>query len=475
MMDVRRTDCLYVLPNKTPDAGDFSASRFDVLLELSDHLKKMFSDVKNVGHKRAGPTSLYIRGSHSESGLRSLPVGFMVLDEYDAMDQVNAKFAIERMSGQMQKQVWKISTPTIPNWGIDKEVQISTEQRYFFKCPMCSRHTELLFPDCFVCPTESLTDPKIHESFIQCKECTKPLDHRNKHIWLADKTMGGTGDWQIVNKKDPEVLAWSVNQLYSSTISPVEFARGYISGLSDPTEETHFYNNKLGLAHLVKGAQVSDDDIVKCQESYRNDCAINTAKIRTLGVDVGTWLHFIIYEWDVVLGPDINTHSRPKMIRAGKVKDFEDLDLLMQVYQIHGCVIDKFPEPRKAKEFADRFNGFVKLCYYSRGVATKGITVRGEDDLYEDHQINVDRTSWLDLTLGRLQRQTVRIPYDLPDEYRNHVKALVRIYEKNPEGNPIGRWQNTSADHYAHAMNYSEIALPLAASVATNSNIGSFL
>ncbi len=469
MIDVRRIDCLYVLPNKTPDAGDFSASRFDVMLELSEHLKKLFSDVKNVGHKRAGPTSLYIRGSHSESGLRSIPVGFMVLDEYDAMDQTNAKFAIERMSGQMYKQVWKISTPTIPNWGIDKEVQVSTEQRFFFKCPLCSRHTELTFPDCFVCTSESLIDPRIHDSYMQCKECKGKLDSKNKWAWLAD------GTWEVVAKKDPEILAWSVNQMYSSTISPVEFARSYIAGLSDPTEETHFYNNKLGLAHLVKGAQVTDDDFTKCQHSYNNDAAINPSKLRTMGVDVGSLLHCEILEWDVVMGPDINVYSTPKMIRAFKLKEFEDLDKVMRTYQIHGCVVDKFPEQRKAKEFADRFPGYVKLCYYSRGVAAKGITVRGADDFYEDHQINVDRTSWLDLSLSRFQKHTIAIPYDLPDEYKKQIKALVRVYEKDAEGNPIGRWQNTAADHYGHAHNYAEIALPLAASVVSNSDIGSFL
>src|SRR4051812_443704 len=62
-MDTENTDCLYVLPNKTPDAKDFSASRFDSALELSPYLRKMFSDVKNVGHKRAGSANLYVRGS----------------------------------------------------------------------------------------------------------------------------------------------------------------------------------------------------------------------------------------------------------------------------------------------------------------------------------------------------------------------------------------------------------------------------
>jgi phage terminase large subunit GpA-like protein len=101
-IDVRNIDCLYVLPAKTPDASDFSAARFDPALELSPHLSKIFSEVKNVGHKRAGTTNLYIRGSRSRAGLKSVPVGFIVLDELDEMTQENVRWLLkERRSGQL--------------------------------------------------------------------------------------------------------------------------------------------------------------------------------------------------------------------------------------------------------------------------------------------------------------------------------------------------------------------------------------
>jgi phage terminase large subunit GpA-like protein len=111
-IDILRRDCLYVLPAKTPDAHDFSASRFDPALELSDYLTKLFSDVQNIGHKRAGSVNLYVSGSRSRSGLKSIPAGFLVMDELDEFDQENIPLAMERQSGQKEKQNWKISTPT---------------------------------------------------------------------------------------------------------------------------------------------------------------------------------------------------------------------------------------------------------------------------------------------------------------------------------------------------------------------------
>ena len=61
-MDVKGQDVLYVLPS-SDDASDFSAARFDPALEDSEHLRNLFSNVNNVGLKRAGHSTLYVRGS----------------------------------------------------------------------------------------------------------------------------------------------------------------------------------------------------------------------------------------------------------------------------------------------------------------------------------------------------------------------------------------------------------------------------
>ena len=142
-IDVHNLDCLYVLPAKTPDASDFSAARFDPAIDMSPHLEKLFSDVKNVGHKRAGNTNLYIRGSKSRAGLKSVPVAILILDEKDEMNQDNVPLARERQSGQMIKKTWEISTPTIDGEGINQTYIQSTQENFFFKCPHCSKHTIL--------------------------------------------------------------------------------------------------------------------------------------------------------------------------------------------------------------------------------------------------------------------------------------------------------------------------------------------
>jgi hypothetical protein len=469
-IDVKRVDCLYVLPSKSPDATDFSAARFGVALELSTHLQNLFSDVENVGHKRAGSVNLYIRGSRSRGGLKSIPVGFMVLDEYDEMDEKQVVLAVERMSGQFYKQIWKVSTATLPKFGINKEFLRSTQEHFFFPCPSCSRFIELTLEN-LVVATDNLMDPKIHESHLKCVKCGNKLDHVNKHEYL------GNGKWvQSIATADPDVRGFYINQLYSSTVSPVEMARAYLKAQMDPSEEQEFYNSKMGQAHFVDGAKISDEDIQKCTRNYGMLLAGDPKALITMGIDVGSWLHYEICEWQVPSYVDVNTNAQCRVIKVGKVRHFEELDSLMAQYQVKGCVIDKQPEARKAKEFADRFYGYVKLCHYGRGISSKTIQVKSEDnEIVIDHQINVDRTSWLDQSLGRIMSGKIDLPHNLPEEYKEHLKNQARQYEKDADGNPTGKYVSLGPDHYGHARNYSEIALLVALSKTMNADIGAFL
>ena len=65
----------------------------------------------------------------------------------------------------------------------------------------------------------------------------------------------------------------------------------------------------------------------------------------------------------------------------------------------------------------------------------------------------MDRTNWLSCTLGRFKSNPPRIllPRDISFEYREHVKNLVRTYEKDDTGNMAAEYVNTGADHFAHS------------------------
>jgi hypothetical protein len=467
-IDVRGVDCLYVFPAKTPDASDFSAGRFNTALELSPHINNMFSNVKNVGHKRAGNTNLYLRGAKSRSGLKSIPVGILILDEKDEMVQENIPLAKERQSGYDETIIWEISTPTIDGIGINETFELSTQNEFFFKCPSCSRFINLTFPESIEIIGEDFNDPRLSESFYKCSLCDVKLPHETKTNWL------GTGRW-IPKFEDRSMTGWGIGQMYSSARAahPSKFLESFFKAKTNPAEEQEFFNSKLGVPHIVDGARINEKDIDSCIGTHVSALE-NYDGLVTIGIDVGNDLHFEIDKW--FLSPnmvDINAEAKCLVLAVGKVAHFEELDTLMQRFNISAGVVDVQPERRKAYEFACRFWGKIRLCFYGRGISGKNIHLSDEDEM----TVTVDRTSWLDMSLSRFRSNKISLPRDVPKEYREHIKALTRIYEKDIDGNPIGKYVKSSArpDHFAHARNYSEIALPLAASMGRAHNISGVL
>lgn len=475
-IDIKGIDTLYILPKKNPDAADFSKAKFDTMIELSPHLKALFSNVRNIGHKQAGTVNLFIRGARSRSGLKSISTGLKIYDEFDEMPVKNIILAEERSSGYEagDKQNIKISTPTIPDFGIDAQFKQSTQESFIFRCPKCSKYTELVFPDCIVLGSDDLQDERgIRNSHLRCKECGGTLDHKSKPEWLMLKEFGGSAHWCNTQNKQSYRRGFGVNQLYSFMVEPWEIATLMLKAEYSEDDEAELWNSKMGLAHLTKDSVVTDAQIEACYAGYKQSDYIQPiGQLITMGVDVGKWIHYHIDQWLIpkVLGPDLNILSTPRNLAHGKVASFEELDTLMRKYQVVRAVVDANPERRKAFEFANRFSGHVSLCFFNRGINGKNMHIN-ENMM----SVAVDRSSWLDLSQGRYKRKAIMLPNDTTAEFREHTKTLARVPKKDPDGNPTVKYVSRGADHSAFARLYSEIALPLAVSNAENQDVNLFL
>lgn len=474
VLDKLHRDVLYVLPTAL-NASDFSKARFGGALQLSPYIKSMFTSTDTVNLKQAGANSLYIRGSRGDSNLKSIPVSDLILDEVDEMDQKQIWLALERLSGQIHKHVWGISTPTIPNYGIHKLYMTSTQEHFVFQCPCCSRWTELLWPDCIEIIGETVYDPRCLESFIKCKECGGRLEHKEKPNWLR------TAQWQsMAPNGNPEIRGFHVSQLYSFTVSPGELVVAYHRGRGDEAAAKEFNNSKLGLPFLGDGAQITDDMLDRCIKNHTiNDPRpkVGGQRLVTMGVDQGKTGYISVVDWQLErIDRDINAVALGKLLWYGKFgeEDWKYLDELMREWQVLACVVDADPNINEARRFARRFWGYVWLTRYRRGQTAKEMSIEEADNA---PIAQVDRTSWISCALGRFKVQPPRIelPRDISLEYRDHLKSLVRTYEKDENGNPKMVYVNTGPDHYAHSLVYCEMGLPLAASITSGEDIDKFL
>ena len=472
-VDVLKRDVLYVLPTLT-NASDFSKARFSTALLNSPHLKTIFTDTNTVGLKQAGGVNLYIRGSRGDSNLKSIPVSTLILDEMDEMDQKQIWLALERLSGQLVKNVWALSTPTIPQYGVHRLFVQGTQEHFIFQCPRCNKWTEFIWPDCVEIIGETVSDPRCRESFLKCKECQGRIEQREKPSFLKD------GKWEVTaHNADPDTRSFYVNQLYSFTVSPAEIVVAHFRGIGDEAASTEFHNSKLGMPYLGEGAQVDDTKIDACIRNHtKNDPkpVIGGERFITMGIDQGKWNHIVVIEWFIKeMSRDINVATVGKLLWEGKLlgAEFDRLDQLMRDWQVLQCVIDADPEINEARRFARRFPGYVTLCRYRRGVTGKEISLT-EDELGAPIA-TVDRTNWIDAALSRFHTPRLLLPRDLSREFREHIKAEVRTYVKDEHKNPKAVYVETGPDHFCHALTYAEIALPLAASYVSNKSIGAFL
>lgn len=472
IIDKMKRDVLYVLPT-TVTASDFSKTRFGGALSLSPYLKNLFTDTNSVGLKQAGANALYIRGSRGDSNLVSIPVSELILDEVDRMQQRTITLALERLSGQLHKHVWAISTPTIPEYGIHKLYLKSSQEHYYFRCPACSRLTELVWPECIEIIGESINDPRCNESFLKCKECKNKLHHEAKPEFLA------AGDWQsTLTSPNMDFRGFHVNQLYSFTVTPGELVVAHFRGFGDEFAAKEFHNSKIGLPYIGTGARISDamiDDAIKDYTTAGDRPTIGGQRLITLGADQGKTGYIVIKEWFIEGNPgnDINAVAIPKVVWFGKFGEDEWglLDDLMREWQVLYAVVDADPQINEARRFCKRFHGYAALCRYRRGQSAKEISV-AEDDTGVP-MLTVDRTNWLTATLGRFKSRPPRIqlPRDIAHDFRDHLKNLVRTYERDETGNVTATFVEIGPDHFAHACNYAEIALPMAAAITSNQDI----
>lgn len=467
-MDIHGRDVLYILPNTRPVAADFSSARIDKAIELSPHLKNMFSDVSNIGHKRAGASNLYIRGANSRAGLKAIPTGILLFDEFDEMPEDMISLAEERASGQKFTLDWKISTPTVPGGGINALFQDSTQEHYFFNCPSCSKLIELNFPDNIVITSDDPNDIKIQQTHLICNECKNPLPHEEKDEFLK------TARW-VPKFQDRITRGFYVNQLYSPALHPYKIAVLYLKSLKDPAAEQEFFNSKLGMPHLVAGASVSDEmfeDLIKDYNMFEG-CRSNY--LVTMGIDVGKDLHIHIDAWDLTKASplDLNADAQCQTLWVGTVRDFKELDKKMVEYSVKYAVIDSMPETRESLAFCKRFYGRVSTCRFNPNIAARSL-VAGKDDDGDEVYVSVHRTAWLDCSMGRYRNKSIVLPRNLPKDYKDHIKNIVRVPKKDKDGNTVYKYETpgNKPDHYAFARCYSEIALPFAAGSGVTKNYG---
>lgn len=453
-VDQLRADVLYVLPTANI-ASDFAKARLDTIVDLSPELRDMWAE-SNVGLKTTHQHShIYIRGSVSERNLVSMPIGTAIIDEFDRCAKRSMAMVKQRLAAHADKHLFILSTPTLPEHGVDEEYKLGTQEHFMFKCPSCSRTIELMWPDCMEICGECATDEKCDESFLKCPECQVKLPHETKEEWLS------TGRWEPTKQAHGHRSFW-IPQMYGPEITPGEIVIQRFKAESDEVENVEFHNQVLGIPYLMEGGRVTEELINAARRSHskKDERPRDSSRMVVMGVDVGQFLDVVVSEFIYTDDPknEPHLHSIEKVLFETRIpgSDFDQLDNLMSEWQVQHCAIDFQPETNNAKAFARRFHKYVSLVQYRKGTTGHEIKVALDDNRVPI--LTVHRTAFFDMSLGRFHKSKIWLPKDISGVFREHIQSPTRTYELDELGRPRAVYVSNKADHLAHALLLCEIA-----------------
>ena len=427
---------LYLFPTRD-DVTDFSKGRFQPIIANNPQIARYVRDTDASNIKKVGTSMLYLRGARSSqkiegikdtsSQLKSIPVDCIVFDEKDEMSPNMVQLALERISHSEIQEEISLSTPTIPDFGIDRDYEMSDKRVWMIKCKRCGHDTclELEFPECLV----ELRDGTVRRICMKCKNEISPVHGQ----WIAQNP-----------SRSKDLVGWWIGQLNSRYVNPkliLEMFKNPPNG-----NLTEVYNSKLGMAYVAAENRLTKGDIYAC--CGKDVTPIEIQNTCAMGVDVGAELH-------VVIGYP-RGDGRYRIIYTGSLSSFEDVHDMAKKYNVKCAVVDMEPETRKARDFAKAEPYSVYLCdYQERLKVSQRIDER-------DGVITVRRTETMDTvhsmftTSGRIElpRRNAEI-----DRYAIGMTMTAKVLQEDEvTGSKRYIYTKLGTDHYFHATNYFLLA-----------------
>lgn len=443
-LDRRRKSAMYLFPTHR-SADRFRRGRFTVLVGRSPSLRGRVKATRAPGHLRVGAAQFYCHGARSRAELMSVPVAYLTLDERDELYRMaglegtpwsGVDLARQRLSGQAESWEVSLSTPTIPGHGIAAEFAKSDQRMFRVQCPHCERRTALEWPASVL----GLDGPPRHARFC-CPLCRTAWNDRERRAAVQ------AGQWQATNT-GAEAHGYHLSQLLSPVAKAKRLVRQWQEGQGDPAALQVFHNAVLGVPYLADGARLEtkylEEAISRGGGMVMAESGVNTSA----GVDVGPQLlHVVIVQRAI---------NWCRLLWAGVVPDWPDLERLIRQYGVRSYVIDAQPETHQARRLVNQIPGGW-LCYYRTSLGAQPC---------QDSSLNllrVPRSETLDALYQTWKRGQVIAPGNLPGEFADQLRSLVRVVRLDRRGQArVDYLEAGGPDHYAHAMNYALLAMALA-------------
>lgn len=419
------------------NALDFSTTRIDDMIKESQLLYAMLDNkVDSKELKRLGKSYLYVKGTIGAKSAISVPADMLIHDELDFSDlEIINKYS-SRVQHSKFKYFRKFSTPTIPNFGISKEFNVSTQKHYLMKCPHCNHWN---YPDFFkdvVIDNPKYSDIELKDlthddlAYIKptevhtlCSSCRKPVEYHDytARQWVAKYPGRAISGYQV-----------------SPFNTPFQDPYNLLKMMNTYTHYADFVNFALGMDYIDSNMIF---DLARYHEQDYLDP--NHAYGLFIGVDFGKKCWLTVAQ----------KNNRDEML-VYLAEEVPQEEIVMRVkqcildYHIAGMVVDALPQTLLSREICELIPGAAYTCYYSDS-QKEFYNIKGNEI-----DVTAARTQLFDKVLGT----TKLIASSSIDHktYKEHLQGMVK--QRDPEDEHKARYVKVKADHLLHSLGYAMLA-----------------
>lgn len=281
-------------------AKRLSQQRIDPLIEESPDLRALVmpSRSKDSGNtilgKRFPGGQLILTGANSAVGLRSMPARWVFLDEVDAypgdIDGEGDPIALAEartISFGHRSKVFLASTPTMKGLSrIEREYELSDQQRYHLPCPHCGALQWLKFERLRWAPGQPET------AAYHCEHCDEPIAERHK-TEMMDEANGAkwlpTAEPELLRRAQAAgITGFHISGLYSPLgwLSWAEIARGWEAAQGNDAALKTLKNTVLGETWQERGEAPDWQRLYERREDFSLGQVPEGALMLTAGADV---------------------------------------------------------------------------------------------------------------------------------------------------------------------------------------------
>lgn len=272
---------ILILRPTLEDARRFSTQRLEPMLKATPALQGL---VKPARSRDGGNTTtikefpggvMFLVGSNSVTGLKSMPIRFLFCDEIDEypgdVDGQGDPIALaeKRLSGPNygRRKVFLASTPTVKGLSrIEKEYKKSDQRRFFIPCPHCANMDWIRWENIRwdVDKNKDLIPGSVE---LVCVECGGLTQERYKLQALP------AGEWRPTAEGDGETVGFHLSALYSPLgWFPWEAAvEEFLEAQNDVMRLKTWVNTVLGETWEERGDSVDPDSLMARAERYEGD------------------------------------------------------------------------------------------------------------------------------------------------------------------------------------------------------------